>query len=71
MSKLHQKVDDLMDEIQIMIEANAHIDGDLEELENLLSKVSIYWSHLGDENIDYIQAVQNAIEEKSEWQIAK
>ena len=60
-----------MDEIQIMIEANAHIDGDLEELENLLSKVSIYWSHLGDENIDYIQAVQNAIEEKSEWQIAK
>ena len=71
MSTLHQKVDDLMDEIQIMIEANAHIDGDLEELENLLSKVSIYWSHLGDENIDYIQAVQNAIEEKSEWQIAK
>ena len=37
-----------MDEIQIMIEANAHIDGDLEELEKLLSKVSIYWSHLGD-----------------------
>ena len=71
MSKLHQKVDNLMDEIQIMIEANAHIDGDLEELENLLSKVSIYWSHLGDENIDYVQAVQNAIEEKSEWQIAK
>ncbi len=71
MSKMHQKVDNLMDEIQIMIEANAHIDGDLEELENLLSKVSIYWSHLGDENIDYVQAVQNAIEEKSEWQIAK
>ena len=71
MSKLHQKVDDLMDQIQIMIETNAHIDGDLEELEKLLSKVSIYCSHLGDENIDYIQAVQNAIEEKSEWQIAK
>lgn len=54
-----------MDEIQIMVEANAHLNGDLEKLEELLAKTSIYWAHMDDENSDYIQAVQDAIEQKN------
>ena len=56
-----------MDEIQIMIEANAHLNGNLEKLEELLAKTSIYWAHMDDENADYIQAVQDAIEHKRSW----
>ena len=44
-----------MDEIQIMIEVNAHLNGNLEKLEELLAKTSVYWAHMDDENVDYIQ----------------
>jgi|TARA_B100000767_G_C19730227_1_gene521319 hypothetical protein len=64
MSKIQEKINSLMDEIQIMVEANAHLNGDLEKLEELLAKTSIYWAHMDDENSDYIQAVQDAIEQK-------
>ena len=65
MSKIQEKINSLMDEIQIMVEANAHLNGDLEKLEELLAKTSIYWAHMDDENSDYIQAVQDAIEQKN------
>ena len=67
MSKIQEKINNLMDEIQILIEANAHQDGDLEKLKELLSRISIYWEHMDDEKVDYIQAVQNAIEHKKDW----
>tara|TARA_Y100000768_G_scaffold234890_1_gene177584 strand:+ start:159 stop:383 length:225 start_codon:yes stop_codon:yes gene_type:complete len=66
-SKIQEKINNLMDEIQILIEANAHQDGDLEKLKELLSRISIYWEHMDDEKVDYIQAVQNAIEHKKDW----
>ena len=40
---------------------------DLEKLKELLSRISIYWEHMDDEKVDYIQAVQNAIEHKKDW----
>lgn len=58
-----------MDEIQKMIEANEHLNGDIEKLEELLSKTSIYWEHMDDESIDYIDAVRYAIEHKMKWSI--
>ena len=67
MSKIQEKINSLMDEIQSMMEANAHLDGNLEKLEKLLAKTSIYWEHLDDENVDYIQAVNEAIENKTSW----
>lgn len=48
-----------------MIEANAHLNADLEKLEDLLSKVSIYWAHLDYQSADSIQGVQNATENKT------
>ena len=67
MSKIQEKINSLIDEIQSMMEANAHLDGNLEKLEKLLAKTSIYWEHLDDENVDYIQAVNEAIENKTSW----
>ena len=67
MSKIQEKINSLMDEIQSMMEANAHLDGNLEKLETLLAKTSIYWAHMDDENADYIQAVYEAIENKTSW----
>ena len=67
MSKIQEKINSLMDEIQSMMEANAHLDGNLEKLEKLLAKTSIYWELLDDENVDYIQAVNEAIENKTSW----
>ena len=67
MSKIQEKINSLMDEIQSMMEANAHLDGNLEKLEKLLAKTSIYWAHMDDENADYIQAVYEAIENKTSW----
>ena len=67
MSKIQEKINSLMDEIQSMMEANAHLDGDLEKLEKLLEKTSTYWAHMDDENADYVQAVYEAIENKTSW----
>ena len=56
-----------MDEIQIIMESDTHLDQNAEKLKVLLSKISIYWEHLDDENADYIQAVQHAVEHKISW----
>ena len=69
MSKIQEKINKLLDEIQGMIEVNSHLNGDLEKLEKLLSKTSIYWEHMDDESVDYIQAVQDAIKNKKKWDI--
>ena len=69
MSKIQEKITTLMDEIQSMIEANAHLNGDLEKLEELLSKTSIYWAHMDDENTDYVHGVRYAIEHKMRWRV--
>ena len=68
MSKIQEKINSLIDEIQSMMEANAHLNGDLEKLEKLLEKISTYWAHMDDENADYVQAVYEAIENKTSWE---
>ena len=67
MSKIQETINSLIDEIQSMMEANAHLNGDLEKLEKLLEKTSTYWTHMDDENADYVQAVYEAIENKTSW----
>tara|TARA_B100001093_G_C25917278_1_gene631222 strand:+ start:102 stop:320 length:219 start_codon:yes stop_codon:yes gene_type:complete len=72
MSKIQEKINSLVDEIQSMMEANAHLDDDpekLEKLEKLLAKTSIYWAHMDDENTDYIQAIQDTIKRNVKWDL--
>ena len=56
-----------MDEIQIIMESDTNLGQNAKKLKVLLSKISIYWEYMDDENADYIQAVQHADEHKVRW----
>lgn len=60
-----------MNEVQRLMESNAHLDEgeDYNRLEELLSKLSMYFNVLTDEDRDYIQACHYAIDEKIDWSI--
>jgi hypothetical protein len=60
-----------LDEVQRLMESNAHLtDGeDYQRLEELLSKLSMYFNVLTDEDIDYIQACRYAIDEEIDWSV--
>lgn len=60
-----------LDEVQRLMESNAHLtDGeDYQRLEELLSKLSMYFNVLTDEDIDYIQACRYAIDEEMDWSV--
>ena len=71
MIKIKDKITKIMDEIQIIMESNGHLNGEIEKLEELFSKVSIYWAHMDDGDKDYIDGAKTAIEDKIKWEINK
>ena len=71
MIKIKDKITKIMDEIQIIMESNGHLNGKIEKLEELFSKVSIYWAHMDDGDKDYIDGAKTAIEDKIKWDINK
>ena len=66
--KLREKLTARMDEIQRIMEANEHL-ADSEKVYALLDKVTFAWEVLSEEDRDYIQGVQTALEEKMEWKL--
>jgi len=68
MSKLRDKLNARMDTLQEMMEANKHIT-DPVETEQQISMCSLYYHLLGDEDRDYIQASQHALEEQIVWKV--
>lgn len=60
-----------LDEVQRLMESNAHLTNgeDYQRLEELLSKLSMYFNVLTDEDIDYIQACRYAIDEEMDWSV--
>ena len=63
---IRAKNDKRLDEEQSLLEANAHLN-DTERLEELLSKLSMYFNILSDEDRDYVQAARYAIDEQVDW----
>ena len=57
-----------MDELQYCMEQNIHLK-DEDHVLAVMDKLSIYFAHLSDADRDYFQVVQDAVEEKREWQI--
>jgi len=57
-----------MDHLQVLMEANAHIDRP-EYVGDVISSVSKFWSVLSDEDKDYIHCSKHALEEKLEWKL--
>jgi|TARA_B110000908_G_scaffold138521_1_gene164705 hypothetical protein len=70
MSKIQDKINHYMDQIQVIMEANTHLEKD-SDIHKLMESVSIYFSHMDDENADYYQMVQYVLEEKMNWEINK
>lgn len=68
MSKIQDKISNYMDQIQVIMEANTHLEKD-SDIHKLMESVSIYFPHMDDENADYYQAVQHALEEKKKWNL--
>jgi hypothetical protein len=65
---LREKLTARMDEIQRIMEANEHLT-DPKKVYDLLDKVTFAWEVLSEEDRDYIQGVQTALEEKMEWKL--
>jgi len=62
------KIKERMDQLQKLMESNYHINNQKEAYE-LTTSVSKFWSVLSEEDRDYIQAAQHAIEDKIKWKI--
>ena len=66
--KMRQKLKLRMDELQWCMENNVHLHNEDHVLE-VLDSVTFAFHVLDDEDRDYIQAAQYAIEEKMEWKL--
>jgi hypothetical protein len=57
-----------MDALQQMMESNLHL-SDPETVLELLDKVKFAWSALSEEDREYIEGVEYAIESQSDWDV--
>jgi len=65
---LRDKLNERMDKLQSLMESNHHLQNP-EEVIELLDTITFAWTILSEEDRDYIQGCQHAIEEKLEWKI--
>ena len=70
MSKIQDKLKGIMDEIQALMESHprAHLEPD-SKIHELMDRAGLYFAHMDDENRDYYQYIQIAIEEEKEWNV--
>lgn len=65
MSNVQEKITPLMDELQALMESDAH----LENLSNVVTKmaqVNVYRSYMNDEDKDYLEGIEWFLEEYPE-----
>lgn len=56
-----------MDLLQYRMEHNVHLTDNASAVTDLFNTLSKYWNVLSEEDRDYIQAAQYAVERKSKW----
>ena len=64
--ELRQKIDSRMDTLQSRMESNHHL-LNKEEVYELTLNISKFWSVLSEEDREFVQAAQYAIEEGIDW----
>jgi len=57
-----------MDALQGLMESNVHLDEPVQVID-LLDKIKFAWSALSEEDREYIECVEYAIETQSSWDI--
>ena len=65
---IRQKVTARIDELQRIMEANEHLTDPIKAAD-LTQRISPFWSILSEEDREYIQCAQDAIENKLEWNV--
>jgi len=65
---IREKVIARIDELQRMLEANEHLTQP-EKAIGLTHRISPFWSILSEEDREYVQCAQHAIEDQLEWNI--
>lgn len=68
MAELREKINQRMDILQMWMEKNYHLQRP-EVVSEHIASVSKFWSVLSEEDRDYIQCSQHAIEEQTEWNV--
>lgn len=63
---LKEKINDRMNALQHWMESNYHLKNP-DEVYELTTQISKFWSVLSEEDKDYIQVAQTAIEEQLIW----
>lgn len=63
---LRQKINHRLDMLQEMMENNEHLDNPTKAYD-LTLRISPFWSILSEEDREYVQCAQDAIEEGWEW----
>jgi len=67
---VQKKINERMDILQSWMEKNYHLKRP-EVVKEHIESISKFWSVLSEEDRDYIQGCQYAIEEKFEWKSTK
>jgi len=65
---VREKIDSRMDHLQQLMEGNNHLSRP-EYVLDVIESVSKFWSALTEEDKDYIQCAQHAIENEMEWKV--
>ena len=68
MRNLNEKIKNFMNTLQKNMENNDHINNQY-AVQELINDVSQYWPILSEEDREYIQAAQEAIDEQISWNI--
>lgn len=68
MRNLNEKTKNFMNTLQKNMENNDHINNQY-AVQELINDVSRYWPILSEEDREYIQAAQQAIDEQISWNI--
>lgn len=68
MDTLREKINYRMDALQNWMESNYHLEHP-NQVMDLTIEVSKFWSVLSEEDRDYIQCAQAAIQEKWKWEV--
>ena len=65
---LRAKLMQRMDALQGLMESNVHLD-EPEQVIDLLDKIKFAWSALSEEDREYIECVEYAIENQADWKV--
>tara|TARA_R110000796_G_scaffold136193_3_gene252240 strand:- start:21 stop:239 length:219 start_codon:yes stop_codon:yes gene_type:complete len=70
MSKIQEKLDGIMDQIQELMESHprAHLE-EGSNIHTLMASAGLYFAHMDDTDTDYYQSILTAIEEETEWNL--